>query len=81
MLTNNIPHLFFNTFSGLTPTKQLDWSNSYYEPYKHTHSFFNLLKTQGYKNVSPSSYHYGIDAHEAWANHLTNILKESIIVK
>lgn len=81
LLTNNIPHLFFNTFSGLTSAKQLDWGNSYYKPYDRDHSFFNLLKTQGYKTVSPSSYHYGIDAHEAWANHLTNILKESIIVK
>ena len=49
--------------------------------YSQASSPINLLKTQGYKTVSPSSYHYGIDAHEAWANHLTNILKESIIVK
>ncbi len=79
LVAESIPHLFFNTFSGLTTSTQLSWSNSYYEPYTHAGSFFNLLKSQGYTPVTPTSYHYGADAHQAWANHLTKIINESII--
>ena len=79
LLTNNIPHLFFNTFSGLTPSNKLDWSNSYYEPYNHTQTFFKLLANWGLQTVSPTSYHYGVDAHQAWSNHLTKLINESII--
>jgi hypothetical protein len=63
----------------LTTSTQLSWCNSYYEPYTHAGSFFNLLKSQGYTPVTPTSYHYGADAHQAWANHLTKIINESII--
>jgi len=74
----SIPHLFFNTYSGLTTDTQLDWSNSYYEPYSHQHSYFNLLKSWNYYTVNPNSYHYGADAHARWANflhkQLTNLI-------
>lgn len=82
LVSKHIPHLFFNTFSGLTTSTLLNWDNCYYRPYEHSGSFFNLLKARGYNTVSPTSYHYGADAHQEWANFLlTKLPNESIITK
>ena len=76
LLENNIPHIFFNTYSGLTVKQQFDWNNCYIHPYSHDGSYYKLLKSWGYNTVNPNSYHFGPDAHRAWAtyliNHLTN---------
>lgn len=74
-----IPHLFFNTYSSLSVKEHLDWGNSYHQPYQHDQSYFKLLKAWGYSTVATNSYHYGVDAHQAWAdflikNYLTNVL-------
>lgn len=79
LLLLNIPHVFFNTYSGLTPSHLKDWGKNYLNPYDHTQSYFKLLKEWGYLPVSPTSYHYGADAHIAWANYLTNYINEGII--
>lgn len=79
----NIPHLFFNTYTAfnhdfITPT---DWNQSYLDPYDHDSTYFFWLKNQGYQTVNQNSFHFGPDAHRAWANHLTNTLKDSILIK
>jgi len=82
-----IPHLFFNTFSAFNhdTIDRRDWANSYIDPYNHDGTYYYWLKSQGFQTVNPNSYHFGPDAHRAWAEfldpHLTNILNESIIVK
>lgn len=85
LLENNIPHVFFNTYSALTVEEKLDWGANYIGPYDHSQSYFNLLKSWGYTTVNPQSYHYGADAHVAWAkyllNHLTNYINECKITK
>jgi hypothetical protein len=83
-LTNKqIKHIFFNTYSGLTPSIQYDWAGCYLRPYEHSQTYFQLLTAHGYKPVEPGSYHLGPDAHYCWAeilhNHLTNSSDESII--
>ena len=79
----HIPHLFFNTYSVFNHDfiVQKDWNGCYLNPYDHNSAYYYWLKNQGYQTVNQNSYHFGVDAHEAWANHLTNMLKDRIIAK
>ena len=82
VLTNkNIPHLFFNCYSDFHTVSQQDWNRCYISPYDVELTYWKWLTNNGYK--SNKWFHYGADAHIAWADfllpHLTNILKESII--
>ncbi len=92
LLSKQIPHLFFNTFSNLLTLKEgaipcgsevekLDWQSCYVDPYNQNNTFFSWLAEQGQKTVRSDSFHYGADAHKLWAEHLTKILKDSIITK
>ena len=73
-----IKHLFFNTFSSFQNGANLqhlgfntfEWDDSYADPYLNNRTFYHWLKDQGYKTVSASSYHFGADAHSAWAEFL-----------
>jgi hypothetical protein len=70
-----IPHLFFNTFNhfNLDPA---DWHNSYLDPYDPKKTYWQWLTDAGFK--SNQSYHFGVSAHEKWAEyllpHLTQLL-------
>ncbi len=81
----NIPHLFFNCYSyfeiiGAGAYPKHDWSNSYLAPYDKTQTYYYWLESQGYKPSNPAFFHYGPDAHRAWANFLlTKLTNESII--
>lgn len=76
LIDRKIQHVFFNTFSGLTPEEKLDWGKDYFQPYDHTQSFYKLLISWNFTPVREGSYHFGPDAHAKWAdmlyNHLTN---------
>ena len=78
---SDIPHLFFNSYSALDRTIQHDWGNNYLYPYDINMTYYNWLVKQGYQTVNPKSYHFGPNAHKVWATHLTNLLKDSIIIK
>jgi len=80
----NVKHLFFNTYTDFAPigTGQItshsmpvpppkfDWDDCYIEPYNQDYTYYYWLKNQGFKTVRPDSYHYGADAHRAWAKFL-----------
>ena len=78
---HDIPHLFFNSYRGLTVKDPFDFGSSYLNPYQFDYSYSVWLASQGFKTVNTNSYHFGVDAHQAWAKHLTNTLKDSILVK
>lgn len=78
LVNKNIKHVFFNTFSGLTPTTQLDWGSCYIHPYNHKQTYFKLLTAWGHKPIAEGSYHLGADAHTAWAKYLQNHLTNSL---
>ena len=68
--TRNINHIFFNgnnDFSEITTL--VDWKDNYLEPYNKTKTF-NSIVGEKYDTVSPTSWHYGADAHRFWANYL-----------
>ena len=71
----NIPHLFFNTYSYfghvvLNDLPKYDWGQNYLEPYNENFTYYYWLKNQGIKTVNPESYHFGPDAHKKWAEFL-----------
>lgn len=72
----NIPHLFFNCFEPFRTNvcHYNDWDNSYLEPYNPDFTYYNWLKAKGFKTVTPDSYHFGHDAHCAWAEFLFQYL-------
>lgn len=66
-----IKHLFFNTFEPFTNVLQYsDWDSSYLDPYNPRMTYYNWLTDQGFQTVRPDSYHFGADAHRAWAEFL-----------
>lgn len=83
LVQEKIPHLFFNTLHDFHHNfiSRVDWHDCYLGPYDPTLTYCTWLNNQGFTPVKPKSYHFGADAHEAWANHLTKILKDSIITK
>lgn len=72
---DRIPHIFFNTYSyfNTNSIKQVDWHNCYINPYDPSGTFFNWCRNNGFKTVTENSFHYGKDAHDAWANYLHRI--------
>jgi len=66
----NIPHIFFNAFSWFSHVTPLDWSGCYIDPYSKPSTYFEWLKARGFQTVTPDSFHYGPDAHRAWADFL-----------
>jgi hypothetical protein len=70
-----IKHLFFNTFEPIHSThKFTNWNGSYLEPYNPDFTYYNWLIQKGFKTVRPDSYHFGPDAHCAWADFLHQTL-------
>jgi hypothetical protein len=72
--TLGVNHLFFNSFEQLSNVGKCDWLNCYLEPYDQNFTYYNWLIQKGFQTVSPDSYHFGADAHRAWAEFLYQIL-------
>ena len=68
-----IRHLFFNTYSYFDANQlgqTYTWDNSYLEPYNPRGTYYEWCIDKGFAPVSKNSYHFGADAHRAWAEHL-----------
>lgn len=83
----NIPHLFFNTymhFGHVALNSQIlyNWGNNYIDPYNQNGTYYYWLHNQGFRCVQHhtvhESYHYGADAHQAWASHIIPYAKDLI---
>jgi hypothetical protein len=75
-----IPHLFFNCYSHFFYTHQhvkpkYPWGNVYIDPYDQNMTYYFWLEQQGFKPANPKFYHYGADAHIAWADFLLPKIK------
>jgi hypothetical protein len=71
----NIPHLFFNCYSYFFYTvaynkPKYSWGDSYIDPYNQDMTYYFWLEQHGYKPAVPKFFHYGADAHQAWADFL-----------
>ena len=81
----DIQHLFFNSFNHFgNIQEQLDWNNCYIDPYKQSGTYWHWCRQKGFETRNVG-YHYGEDAHTAWAHYLlprlTNIQTSSNIVR
>jgi hypothetical protein len=70
-----IKHLFFNCYSYFhyvnTHNKpKFNWGNNYIDPYAREMTYYFWLEGHGYRPINPRFYHYGPDAHKAWAKFL-----------
>lgn len=65
-----IPHLFFNGnswFDFKHKSTRQDWGASYIGPYDPNCTYDQWLKRHGHDTVAPNSWHFGREAHAAWA--------------
>ena len=79
--SKNIPHLFFNCYSHFyyvtTHNKhRYDWLDCYVDPYDQWSTYYFWLERKGYTPANPKFYHYGADAHVAWAEFLLPYIKK-----
>lgn len=77
--SKKIPHLFFNCFSEFKGVKHKDWGQSYLGPYDSGLVYQNWLKDCGFSTVNPKSYHFGPQAHQAWADVLLKQLTLTLL--
>ena len=63
-----VKHIFFNgnhSFQGMQSKK--DWGTSYIKPYDAAGTYHGWLRNNNFETVSKNSWHFGKDAHSAWA--------------
>lgn len=79
----NINHIFFNGnnhFGVVHNNRRYDWGISYIEPYNPKMTYTQWLLDNKHDTVSPNSYHFGKDAHAAWARFMLQyIVKHKLI--
>lgn len=76
-------HVFFNgnnSFFDIPEDERYDFGASYIDPYLPEGTFDGWLQNAGYSPVITSNYHYGPDAHSAWAKHvIKHIIKHEMV--
>jgi hypothetical protein len=85
LLSQNIPHLFFNCFSWFMYRlaydenkygSKLEYGPFYVDPYNQNMTYYFWLKNNGYNLVDPKWHHYDADAHKGWANFILPKVKD-----
>lgn len=64
-------HVFWNgnsDFAKIPPRQRHEWGKSYLDPYDPDGTQTAWLKHNGYHTIAPDSWHFGRDAHAAWAH-------------
>jgi hypothetical protein len=76
-------HIFFNgnnCFFNIKEEDRYDFGKSYIEPYLPEGTYDGWLQNNGFDKVITSNYHYGQEAHAAWAKHLLqHIIKYNMV--
>jgi hypothetical protein len=76
-----VKHIFFNgnhSFQGIQSQK--DWGTSYIKPYDAAGTYHEWLRNNGFETVSKDSWHFGEDAHSAWANYMLQYIIDNHIL-
>lgn len=74
-----IKRYYFNTYDALYVGQEFDFNGMYLQPYDREYTYFNWLKSKGFNTVNPTSYHFGPDAHRAWAEYLYQNLVHTLL--
>lgn len=73
----NVKHIFFNGNNHFESiTERYDWGSTYIGPYDPYLTFDNILRSAKFDTVSPTSYHYGKEAHAWWAKYMLKYILE-----
>ena len=78
-----VKHIFFNgnnTFQGMAPENQKNWGSSYVKPYDQAGSYHGWLRNNGFETVSKDSWHFGEEAHTAWAKFMLQYIVHNKLV-
>ena len=78
---HGVTHYFFTCYEPFTGVEPLDWNSCYLDPYNSNATYYNCCLAQGFKTVKPNSYHFGADAHRAWAEHLYTQIVQCCLTK
>lgn len=83
LISQNIPHLFFNTFSWFMyrlgydrRDPLLDYGPYYVNPYSQNTTYYHWLHNNGFKLVDSRFHHYDATAQKAWADYILPKVKE-----
>jgi hypothetical protein len=77
----NIKHVFFNGNNHFESVQsKRNWHNCYIEPYNPSYTYHNVLKNNGFRTVSPESWHFGPDAHCFWAEYLLHYINSRNLI-
>ena len=79
--SEDIDHIFFTCYQEFNPPLQYEWGPHYVEPYDSNYTYYNWLRNRGFKTITPSSYHFGADAHRAWAEFLYSTYVQKILTE
>ena len=86
LVSKKIKHLFFNAYSfffyiNAYNNPKYYWGENdmnYLHPYDVKMTYYQWLENKGFKPANPKFFHYGADAHEAWAEFLLPKIKSII---
>lgn len=73
----NVRHVFVNGnnhFGDIVTTQRRDWGAAYIQPYSPDFTYDAYLRRNRFQTVSPESWHFGQQAHAAWANFMLNYI-------
>jgi hypothetical protein len=74
LIQKNIKHVFFNCMYNFFQIEdKLNWGINFIGPYDNDSSYYWWLTQQGFR--SDKWYHFGADAHRAWADRLISYIK------
>jgi hypothetical protein len=79
----DVRHVFFNGnnhFAEIPKSQQRDWGKSYIRPYDSHGTYDAWLKNNGFCTVSTNSWHFGADAHAAWAGFMLQYIVQQEII-
>jgi len=78
----NVNHYFFTCFEPFTGVaSELDWDGCYLGAYDKELTYYNWCKAQGFETTKPGGYHFGPDAHAAWADFLYPQIVQSCLTR
>ena len=73
-----VNHIFFNgnsSFQGMV--QQKDWGTSYIKPYDAAGTYHGWLRNNGFDTVAKNSWHFGKEAHSAWARNMLQYIVDN----
>lgn len=79
----HIKHVFFNGnnhFGSIPSGQHKEWGTAYVGPYDPAQTWDQWLRNNGYHTVAPNSYHFGREAHAAWARFMLQYILRNKLV-